>query len=879
MPNQTLTWIHLSDLHMQSKDSFNRDTVLEALWADIKALQKKGLQPDFVAFTGDIAYHAKPDEYELAKQFFDELLVVAGIGKDRLYLVPGNHDADWGTTALLRNPIPGVQTEDDILQLLQNQDSRETLLQPFSAYRRFVGSYLPAFPESEHSAFAYSRQFEKGGRRISVVGLNSAWLSGFHRNAGGEVDDRGRLAIGEFQAHMFLPADAQVTIALMHHPVDWLMELDKDVVESFLTQSCSVILRGHLHRSNLLSYQDLAGSLVIIPAGAVFVRRQHPNMYNVVQVDLNTRKGTVYFRRYIDQQRSWQKDIESTGEDKDGQAAFEMRGAILAPRRRTKLSSLPEVPSPQNLPADLEQRGDISELVIMAKAFPLAGKTRIIYTCRSRIEKKPFECPSEEDKLGDALVAASHIPVDEFETSALCFAWYGREILGTAESQVRDSVICSDQAIHLPGLDDLEISTGKDMDQALLDNIVVVGENAFSNRLYQFICHQLPWRHVITEVTERPSPLEKKAHPAIRRFRTRAVFSDHLGNAIDTNDALHLTETRFGFGWAVVTFVRNPFALDKWILFLLGCHRLGQYMLLSWLRDPSAYRTLSQVAEYRQENAGDFLQIVIKGQPKGEATRGQIQREWRTIEAVKDVSAPQALPFFTAPLPQPSQDSKWGDQICDLSLLATIPGECDPVRSIQETIPDVLQDLVGRESQNGGAGLHVTLYEFLHKNGWDDLGFAQMLIDAQGEFGRELKAAFLNLPAFRLRVRQSRLTRYSLQVLVDIQCDIDEYFARMEHADENILTAMDLVIRNCRMAQGRLPEEQRNRFNVDRAPMPLHLTLLRFGPHATDQQRDAAKEWASTYSRRVWGYIDNLTIVLARASRSPFHDVAVLTVR
>jgi hypothetical protein len=51
MENQTLTWIHLSDLHMKEEDEFNRKIVLDALWQDIESIIASGIKPDFLALS------------------------------------------------------------------------------------------------------------------------------------------------------------------------------------------------------------------------------------------------------------------------------------------------------------------------------------------------------------------------------------------------------------------------------------------------------------------------------------------------------------------------------------------------------------------------------------------------------------------------------------------------------------------------------------------------------------------------------------------------------------------------------------------------------------------------------------------------------------
>src|SRR5688500_7100319 len=90
----TVTWLHISDFHFKAGDPYDRDQVLGALVRSVKEFRESGRRPDLVFATGDIAYGGKPAEYEVATAFFDDVLEAAGISKERLFVIPGNHDVD-----------------------------------------------------------------------------------------------------------------------------------------------------------------------------------------------------------------------------------------------------------------------------------------------------------------------------------------------------------------------------------------------------------------------------------------------------------------------------------------------------------------------------------------------------------------------------------------------------------------------------------------------------------------------------------------------------------------------------------------------------------------------------------------------------------------
>ena len=70
----TLTWLHLSDLHMRRDALDDLRVVLRALWDDLPTqIEKAGGKLDFIAFTGDISYSGKEEEYKLAEELFKRI--------------------------------------------------------------------------------------------------------------------------------------------------------------------------------------------------------------------------------------------------------------------------------------------------------------------------------------------------------------------------------------------------------------------------------------------------------------------------------------------------------------------------------------------------------------------------------------------------------------------------------------------------------------------------------------------------------------------------------------------------------------------------------------------------------------------------------------
>ncbi len=317
-----ITWLHLSDFHFRASQTYDSDIVLQALLRDLdERIHKDNLQPDFVILSGDIAFASRPEEYALAQKFFGALLKTANLTKDRLFLVPGNHDIDRDkTTSTFAASAPSIlNNRDAVNRFLDNDAERNLVLQRFHNYQDFVNKYLGKrrLP-FDHKRYYYVKHIEMVGKRVAILGLNSAWLAA-------SDEDRNRLLLGERQVRAALGKvkDADLCLAVMHHPFDWIQDFDRSVVNPLLCDNCDFVLHGHMHQVGLLEARTPDSKAMIIAAGACYETREYPNSYNFVQLDFSTGKGTVHLRMYSDRRGGfWAKDVLSYRNVDDGTYTF-----------------------------------------------------------------------------------------------------------------------------------------------------------------------------------------------------------------------------------------------------------------------------------------------------------------------------------------------------------------------------------------------------------------------------------------------------------------------------------------------------------------------------------------------------------------------------
>lgn len=319
-----ISWLHISDFHLGGSGSnhYNENIVIESLLEDIaERIELDSLRPDFIAVTGDLASRGKSSDYDLVRGFFDQLLRVTGLPRQRLFVVPGNHDVDRdlitrGALAISK----GLTDRDAANMILASPDDRRLLFARFKGYSDFINDYFNGHLIFNDECYFYVHHLNIGSRRIAILGLNSSWL------AASDEDKVLKLVIGERQTHAAINAakegSVDLKIALLHHPGDWIRDFDQSYSMARLLTKCDFILHGHLHKAAATHVSTPDGAAIIVAGGACYDTREHPNSYNFVRLNLESSTGAIYFREYVDEGGFWAKGVRLYKNVPDGIHGF-----------------------------------------------------------------------------------------------------------------------------------------------------------------------------------------------------------------------------------------------------------------------------------------------------------------------------------------------------------------------------------------------------------------------------------------------------------------------------------------------------------------------------------------------------------------------------
>ncbi|WP_352603905.1 metallophosphoesterase [Mesorhizobium sp. M0047] len=290
--------LHISDIHFKAPDCLDpwmdpdasiRTRMMRDLGEQVGKLGEVGA----ILIGGDVAFKGASEEYDTARGWIQQLSQISGCPKERVFVVPGNHDVDRGMikkAVAIQNvqhaiaSAPAGKREWKLSQQLRDRPSGQNLFEPHAAYNEFAAPFnCQIWPDKP---FWHQDVPLGGGVNLRLYGLTSTLLSGQE----GEDDKAGDLYLSPLQT-VLNPVPNTINLVLVHHPVDWLF--DGDAVDDALTSRAILHLFGHKHRQRAV----MEANYVRLGAGAVNPSRHdkpYDPGYNLIRLEV---EGNGHDRR------------------------------------------------------------------------------------------------------------------------------------------------------------------------------------------------------------------------------------------------------------------------------------------------------------------------------------------------------------------------------------------------------------------------------------------------------------------------------------------------------------------------------------------------------------------------------------------------------
>ncbi|KMS75523.1 hypothetical protein ACM01_09060 [Streptomyces viridochromogenes] len=301
--------VHISDLHAREGWEADQSKLLRAFLKDVRDFHER-TPVDAVIFSGDLAFSARPEQFAFAREaLLDPLQELLGLDRDRMLLAPGNHDVDISRIDQFQEDglLSGLTSRDAVNRLLDAKNLT-AYLDRMAPWLEFVDDYYRGANVERISPLVTVHRFTVSGSAVAVACLTSAWRA----TGAGDDADRAHLIVGDRQMTQAADSlgDADVKIAVMHHPMDWLAEFDRGDVGRELGRF-DMLCTGHVHVVDPRGLVDKTGTLMHSMAGSLYQTRDYLNAYSVVDVDRvrAPHAFTVHVRSYFDSRDAFDEGL------------------------------------------------------------------------------------------------------------------------------------------------------------------------------------------------------------------------------------------------------------------------------------------------------------------------------------------------------------------------------------------------------------------------------------------------------------------------------------------------------------------------------------------------------------------------------------------
>lgn len=280
--------LHLSDAHFKSNTYFQEDI----LNAQIRAINSLGdFEKCIVVFSGDISYSGQPNEFKKASLYLGRIWKALTEGKDNkkylyTYIVPGNHDMDFGGEKRNRSDINELLFEGVSTDIIENE------LKKFDNFMSFANRYSKCFVSNK---LIDVKTLSVGNKKMQFNLINSELFSTCKDKYGD--DDKGKhyLPANEWNK-ISREKDVDLVVTVSHRGPEWFDWDSTNCFKRSLYCNTDLFLYGHEHINDVrLSSQKDKNLVKSIASGIDFVEKQI--CFTALSVDLESNEvDTILFK-------------------------------------------------------------------------------------------------------------------------------------------------------------------------------------------------------------------------------------------------------------------------------------------------------------------------------------------------------------------------------------------------------------------------------------------------------------------------------------------------------------------------------------------------------------------------------------------------------
>lgn len=271
-------FIHVSDIHWKSSFDISNER-FRKVGSSTRAVIHE--QPDVIVmiYSGDLAWSGESEQYLELYNLLDDLengLKEAFHETDTIVrvVVPGNHDCNFSNDQSARELLMTKVLSDKSLitkpSLMDNIMSVQSEFFEFRDSRLVdISMFQPLWSKAD-SRLGWKQTVETPIGKISLISLNSAWMSRLH-------EKQGSLLLPD-QIDLLNEDEILLQVTVMHHPLTWIEHEQSREWRNRILSMSDILFTGHEHESGSLTLsEEQVGKSEIYEANAFFDHTKKSN--------------------------------------------------------------------------------------------------------------------------------------------------------------------------------------------------------------------------------------------------------------------------------------------------------------------------------------------------------------------------------------------------------------------------------------------------------------------------------------------------------------------------------------------------------------------------------------------------------------------------
>ncbi|WP_407268965.1 metallophosphoesterase [Tenacibaculum maritimum] len=308
--------LHLTDFHYtENKTSIPiQNRLIDSL---SKTLKKDSSEVDFIFFTGDIVDKGNElDHFFTAeKNLLDRLSNELKVPKTNVIICAGNHDVNRGQELDdIASSIKDIKNNEELNKYITKQEGKSlnASLENFNNYFKFHDSFYKKHSSdfNDYIDKMYSiHKREKGGNKISISTINSAWRAIDSKTDSGNLLYPTHLLKESYEK---IKQEKSFNIILMHHPLSDFKYWNSQSLESIIFKDYHIMFSGHTHKNrDTIHVVPEIGMYSCTSNATLSLDGESKIGYSIVEIDLSN-----YDLKIINEVYDLEENTFYTGEPK-----------------------------------------------------------------------------------------------------------------------------------------------------------------------------------------------------------------------------------------------------------------------------------------------------------------------------------------------------------------------------------------------------------------------------------------------------------------------------------------------------------------------------------------------------------------------------------